>query len=73
MKEGKCKYCREKWDPRHICLKKETTKNLYQCEAKEEDKSDSEESDIEETSDIQNPPSYSEDEETPNISITTIT
>ena len=35
MKEGKCKYCGEKWNPRHKCLKKETTKNLYQCEAEE--------------------------------------
>ena len=73
MKEGKCKYYGEKWDPRHICLKKETTKNLYQCEAKEEDKSDSDESDIEETRDIENPLSYSEDEETPKISIASIT
>ena len=73
MKEGKCKYCGEKWDPRHICLKKETTNNLYQCEAEEEDKSYSEESNIEETSDIQNPPSDSEDEEMPKISISTIT
>ena len=53
MKEGKHKYCREKWDPRQRCLKKETTKNLYQCEAEEEDKSDSEEFDIEETRDIE--------------------
>ena len=67
MKEGKCKYCREKWDPRHRCLKKETTQNLYQCEADEEDKSDNKESDIEEISDIQNPPSNLEDEETPKI------
>ena len=32
MKEGKCKYFGEKCDPRHKCLKKETTKKLYQCE-----------------------------------------
>ena len=69
MKEGKCKYCGEKWDPRHRCLKNETTKNLYQCEAEEEDKSDSDESDIEENRDIKNPLSDSEDEETPKISI----
>ena len=55
MKEGKCKYCREKWDPHHRCLKKETTKNLYQCEEEEEVNSDSDESDIEETSDLENP------------------
>ena len=52
MKEGKCKYCGEKWDPRHRCFKKETTKNLYQCEADEEDKSDNKEYDTEEMSDI---------------------
>ena len=73
MKEGKCKYCGEKWDPRHRCLKKETTKNLYQCEAEEEDKSNSDESDIEETRDIENPSSDSKDEETPKISIAAIT
>ena len=72
MKEGKCKYCGEKWDPRHRCLKKETTKNLYQCEAEEEDKSDSEESDIEETSDIQNPPSdFGHNRNTPTTDIKT--
>ena len=73
MKEGKCKYCGEKWDPRHRCLKKETTKNLYQCEIEEEDKSNSEKSNIEETCDIQNPPSNSKDEEMPKISISAIT
>ena len=51
---------------------KETTKNLYQCEAEKEGKSDSDEFDIEETCDIQNPSSDSGDEETPKISITSI-
>ena len=71
MKEGKCKYCGETWDPRHKCLKKQTTKNLYQCEVQEEDNLENEEYDIEETRDIQNPPLDSEDEKTPKISIAT--
>ena len=54
-------------------MKKETTKNLYQCEAEEEEKSDSDESNIEETCDIQNPLPDSEDEETPKILIASIT
>ena len=54
-------------------MEKETTKNLYQCEAVEKDKSDSEEYDIKETCDIQNPSSDTEDEETPKISIAAIT
>ena len=73
MKEGKCKYCGEKWDPRHRCLKKKTTKNLYQCEEKEEEKSDSKKYDIEETCDIQNSSSNSENEEIPKISSSAIT
>ena len=59
--------------PKTHMFKKMTTKNLYQCEAEEEDKSDREESDIEETRDIENPSSDSEDEETPKISIAAIT
>ena len=30
IKEGKCKLCGDKWDPKHICLQKK----LYACEAK---------------------------------------
>ena len=29
IKEGKCKLCGDKWDPKHICLQNE----LYACEA----------------------------------------
>ena len=50
-------------------MKKEITKNLYQCEAKEEGKSDNDESDIEETCDVKNPLSELEYEEKPKISI----
>ena len=38
MKEGKCKYCGEKWDPRHRCLQRSNPQNLYACEAEEEEK-----------------------------------
>jgi len=33
MKEGKCKRCGEKWDPKHRCAKGKETKNLYTREA----------------------------------------
>ena len=29
IKEGKCKFCEDKWDPKHKCLQKK----LYACEA----------------------------------------
>ena len=29
IKEGKCKFCGDKWDPKHRCLQKK----LYACEA----------------------------------------
>ena len=31
IKEGKCKFCGDKWDPKHRCLQKK----LYACEAAE--------------------------------------
>ena len=31
IKEGKCNFCGDKWDPKHICLQKK----LYPCEAEE--------------------------------------
>ena len=36
MREGKCKYCGEKWDPKHICLQRSIPPKLYACEAEEE-------------------------------------
>ena len=45
MKEGQCKYCGEKWDPKHRCLQKRNPQNLYACEGEEEEEdSKSEES-----------------------------
>ena len=37
MREGKCKYCGEKWDPKHICLQRSNPQKLYACEAEEEE------------------------------------
>ena len=31
IKEGKCKFCGDKWDPKHRCLQNK----LYACEAEE--------------------------------------
>ena len=44
MKEGKCKYCGEKWDPKHRCFQRSNPQKLYACEAKEEKNSENEES-----------------------------
>jgi len=33
IKEGKCKYCGEKWDPKHRCNAREHSRKLYACEA----------------------------------------
>ena len=49
IKEGKCKRCGEKWDPKHRCAKGKEPKNLYNCEATND--SNSEDSDIEEIED----------------------
>ena len=49
MKEGGCKHCGKKWDPKHRCAKGKETKNLYKCEATND--SDSDESDVEEIED----------------------
>ena len=39
MREGKCKYCGEKWDPKHRCLQRSNPQKLYACEVEEEEKS----------------------------------
>ena len=49
IKEGRCKHCGEKWDPKHRCAKGKEPKNLYNCEATND--SNNEGSDIEETED----------------------
>lgn len=49
MKEGKCKHCGEKWDPKNRCVKGKETKNPYKCEVTND--SNSEESDVEEIKD----------------------
>ena len=37
MREGKCKYCGEKWDPKPRCLQNRNPPKLYACEAKEQE------------------------------------
>ena len=49
LKEGQCKRCGEKWDPKHRCAKGKETKNLYKCE--ENNDSDNDEPDVEEIED----------------------
>ena len=40
MREGKCKCCGEKWDPKHRCAKGKETKNLYNCETTNDSNND---------------------------------
>ena len=73
MREGKCKYCGEKWDPKYICLQRRKPQNLYACEAEEEEKiSECEESSEEDTTTQHDYHSEQEDD-TPKIPLTTIT
>ena len=44
MREGKCKRCGEKWDPKHRCANGKE-KNLYNCEATNDSNND--DSDVE--------------------------
>jgi hypothetical protein len=73
IKEGKCKHCGEKWDPRHMCRIEDNSKKLYTCEAEKDDESDSEESESEEVKNPQNITSDLEGDNTPRISLATIT
>ena len=41
IREGKCKRCGEKWDPRHRCCIEENSKKLYTCQEENNDESDS--------------------------------
>ncbi len=71
IKEGKCKRCGEKWDPKHRCAKGKEPKNLYNCEATND--SNSEDFDIEETEDA---PEFSlelDDESIPQVSLSAMT
>ena len=73
MKEGKCKYCGEKWGPKHTCLQKINSQKLYACEAKEKEKdSESEESNEDDMGNQQGFHLELEDN-TPKISLATIT
>jgi hypothetical protein len=73
IKEGKCKRCGEKWDPRHRCQIEDNSKKLYTCEAEKDDESDSTESINEEMENFQNDTSELIEDNTPRISLATIT
>jgi hypothetical protein len=73
MKEGKCRRCGERWDPRHRCHTEDNPKKLYTCEAEGNDESDTKESEGEEVEDPQNIASGSEGDNTPRISIVAMT
>ena len=67
IKEGKCKCCGEKWDPKHRCVKGKEPKNLYNCEATND--SNTENSNIEEIGDA---PEFSpelDDDSIPQVSL----
>ena len=73
MNEGKCKYCGDKWDPKHRCLQKSNSQKLYACRAEEEEKVlEIEESSEEDIGNQQDCHSELEDD-TPNISLASIT
>jgi hypothetical protein len=54
IKEGKCKRCGEKWDPRHRCQIKDNSKKLYTCEVEKDVESESTKSINEEMKNFQN-------------------
>jgi len=71
VREGKCKYCGEKWDPKHRCNTRDNSRKLYACEAEKD-----EESQIEESDDgLENPQEVLEelnDDSAPRVSIAAI-
>jgi hypothetical protein len=73
IREGKCKHCGEKWDPRHRCRIEDKSKKLYTCQAENNEESDAEESVTEEMGNNQNDMSNLLGNETPRISLGTIT
>ena len=69
MKEGKCKYCGEKCDPKLGFLQKSNPQTLYGCGVEEEEKdSESEESSEDDTKNKHGCQSELEDD-TPRISL----
>jgi hypothetical protein len=73
IKEGKCKQCGEKWDPRNRCQIEDNSKKLYTCEEEKNNESDSAESINEEMENFQNDTSKLIEDNTPRISLATIT
>ena len=67
IKEGKCKFCGDKWDPKHRCLQKK----LYACEAEEGELEVKEP--IENEADSQPDYQIEIEDDTPKISLVAIT
>ena len=65
MREGKCRRCGDRWNPKHRCLLKDSSKKLYTCEAEENSESEDEE---EATANM-----ASGSDETPKISLAAMT
>ena len=71
IKEGKCKHCGEKWDPKHRCAKGKEPKNLYNCEATND--SNSEDYDVEDTEDASEFSPELDDGSIPQVSLSAMT
>lgn len=70
MKEGKCRQCGDRWDPKHKCRSEDNSQKLYTCEAEENSEPEEEESEGEEEG-TQN--TITEDNNTPKISLAAMT
>ena len=73
VREGKCKYCGENWDPKHRCLQRSNPQKLCACEAEEEEKVS--EGEVSSEEDIGNRHDWHSklEDDTPNISLAAIT
>ena len=73
MREGKCKYCGERWDPKHICAQRRNPQKLYACEAQKEEKISECEEPSEEDTRTQHDYHSELEDDTPKISLAAIT
>ena len=73
MREGKCRRCGDRWNPKHRCRPKDNSKKLYTCEV--EENSQSEEEEDEESKDEEEATANMESgsDETPKISLAAMT
>ena len=68
MREGKCRRCGDRWNPKHRCHPGDSSKKLYTCEVEENSESEEEEEEEEATANM-----ASGSDETPKISLAAIT